>query len=137
MPDEDADQLANEGLDQPIDVDATVQPPQPEPPAPAEVLQTEAAFLCFVDPSGHWVADDAAVNRPVAVARNATFADFHNACTTIIKDVVVQETAVKTVQLQQQMAVQMAEQMQTRRIAEQVGGPVGAGLAGGLHVPGR
>lgn len=106
------------------------------PPLP--LLQTEAAFLVYLDSNGHWVADDAAVNRPIQVARNSTFVDFHNAATTIAKDIVVQETASKTVALQQQIAMQMAEQMQTRQVAQAMGGPVGQGLGGGgLHVPRR
>jgi uncharacterized protein YaaW (UPF0174 family) len=120
---------------QPVDHDQEPQPDQAPPPEqqPLPVLQTEAAFLVFLDQHGHWVADDAAVNRPVQVARNSTFIDFHNAATTIAKDILVQETASKTVALQQQMAMQMAEQMQTRQVAESIGGPVGRGL----HVPGR
>ena len=116
------------------------QPTNAEGPRePLPVLQTEAAFLVYLDQNGHWVADDGAVNRPIQVARNSTFIDFHNAATTIAKDIVVQETASKTMQLQQQMAAAMAEQMQTRQVAQAMGGPVGQGLGGpgGLHVPRR
>lgn len=116
--------------DEVIDATAEVTPPT------KEVLQTEAAFLVYLDQHGHWVADDN-IKRPVQVARNSTFLDFHNAATTIAKDITVQETASRTVALQQQMAMQVAEQMQTRQIAETIGGPVGQGLAGGLQVPGR
>lgn len=110
------------------------EPPAPEtPPAPpVPALVTEAAFVVYLDQQGHWVADDS-LNRPIQVARNANFIDFHNACSTILKDVVVQETAQRVVQIQQQVATQMAEEMRTRQIAQQIGGPVGAGL----HIPGQ
>jgi hypothetical protein len=115
----------HEGGDVPHTHDDT---PQAAVPQPQEVIVTESAFLVFMDPAGHWVADGDRVNAPVQIARNANFIDMHNACTTITKDIVVQETARQVVGLQQQVAQQVAEQMRTAELAKQIGGPVGSGL---------
>jgi hypothetical protein len=99
-------------------------PPQGPPPPP---LVTECAFLVYLDEHGHWVAEGN-ITRQVTKAREANFVDFHNACTTIVKDVVVMETANRVVLTQQQAAMQAAEAMRTRELARQIGGPVGEGL---------
>jgi hypothetical protein len=114
---------------QPVDHDhEPVAPPPPE--VPAEVIQTEAAFLMYIDSNGHWVADGAAINRPVQVTRDSNFNDFFCAACVLQKDITAQETANQTVMTQQRVAQQMAERLQTQAIAEQVGGPAGQHLAG-------
>lgn len=135
MADEDAEQLADEGLDvqvpEPESLDEGGSVAQEGPQQPAQLLVTEAAFIVFLDSQGHWMADSGVINRPIQVARESNFIDMHNACTTIIKDIVVQETARQVVGLQQQVAQQVAEQMRTRQLAESLGGPVGDGLKQG------
>jgi hypothetical protein len=140
-------QQMDEGLVQEASPEPQLPPPaQAQPtvpvdqgnagPPPTPPLVTESAFLVYLDQQGRWVADGN-VSRQITKAREPNFVDFHNACTTIIKDVVVMETANRVVMTQQQAMAQMAEQMQTREIARKIGGPVGAGLSGGgLHIPG-
>lgn len=140
MANEDAEMLADQGLDgagvvtEPVPGttpgEASAPPEQPSgpqqpPQQPQEVIQTESAFLMYVDASGHWVADGSAINRPIQVGREANFNDFYHAACVLKKDVETQEVAQQTVLTQQRVAQQMAERIQTAQVAQGIGGPVG------------
>ena len=90
-------------------------------------LITEAAFLVYLDPNGHWTADSEKVNIPVSAARPAHLGDIRHAVAEIDQDLlaiaIAQRTAPAVLQMQQQMMMQAQKQMEAQRIA--------AGLAGG------
>lgn len=94
-----------------------------------QAITTEAAFVVYMLPDGRWVANSEAINTPIAVARQANFADMVAAAAVITKDIYVTETAQATVLHQRQAAVQLSQQMQAQKMFEEVQG-AGMGVAG-------
>jgi len=97
--------------------DAKAALPSSEDAAPPEPIMTEAAFLVYLDPQGHWVADEN-INRPVTMQRRPTLNDFFLAGATIQKDVAAAETATRVVMTQQQLAKEMAKQMEAQKMMQ-------------------
>lgn len=87
------------------------------------LLTTEAAFIVYLDPQGHWVADGN-IDRPVQTARAVNVSDFFHACATIQKDVTVADTTRQLIIAQQQIAQQMQQQMQEQKIAQNIAGGI-------------
>jgi hypothetical protein len=93
----------------------------------ANVLQTESAFLMYLDKNGHWIADGN-LDREVQTARSATVDDFFHACAVVSKDLTVADTTRQMLLAQQQIAQQMAQQMETQKIVQATGANAGAGF---------
>lgn len=106
--------------------------PQTAPEGPQEAEQApppqpifETAFVVYMNPQGHWmVAQNIHDASTMQIMRPPTVDDYHNASTTIIKDIAVQETAnlaaQLAVQLQMQALDQKAEQVRQAQMNEQI-----------------
>jgi hypothetical protein len=99
--------------------DKTAGGQSPEQPG-EEATVVISAFLMYIDPSGHWAAEQDYTKKIIA-QRAATFDDFYTAAVTLKKDIEVMEIANRTVGTQQQLAMQMQEQarMQQENLAIQ------------------
>jgi len=90
-----------------------------------EPITCEAAFLVFKDQNGHWIGDSALVNRQVIVQRQAGMNDYRHACADLSSDLLAQESAQRSIMMQQQMMIQAARQAEAQRIGQAAGIPGG------------
>lgn len=120
---------------EPIDLDESeINTPQQPGEQPEQVLQTECAFVVFLDPTGHWIATDGLLNQPVVPARAATADDYSHAASDISRDVTASSTANAMVQMMQQAGQAAMQQQQNQQILSQIKG--GGGSNSKLHLPG-
>ena len=111
--------------------------PENTPEQPDEVLQTECAFIVFLDPngSGKWIANGEILGKPIAVGRSANLADFTHACADITKDLIVQDTVNAYMMTTAQIARQAREAMVSQQVAAQLAKDGhGASTAGALDL---
>lgn len=68
------------------------QEPEAEQVPPAPILET--AFIVYMNPQGHWmVADDIHLAAEMQTMRKSGVDDFFSGCSTVLRDIAVQETA--------------------------------------------
>ena len=80
-----------------------------EPQQPLPILET--AFVIYLNPQGHWmVAADLHAAAEMQISRTPNVDDFFHGCSTVIKDIQVQEAAATTVAMQAQAFPSMLEQ---------------------------
>lgn len=116
-----------EGIEMPIG-----EVPQPD----EDTVQTEAAFVVYKTSNGRWMASGELLGKTLMVGRDTTVTDYRHAAHDIIDDIAVQETAERTVFIQQQVMAELAKRQRDAAVAAQVaaemgGGPI-AGAAGGV-----
>ncbi len=99
-------------------------PPQSE----VEAFTCEAAFLVYLDPTGHWIADSSKVNVPLIMNRPANANDFRHAVSDMDQDILATAAAGRTIMAQQEMMQQVMKQQEAQRIA------AAAGFGGGTTV---
>ena len=88
-----------------------------------DTINTESAFIAYLDENGHWVADGD-LSKKFNVARDATVEDFFHASAVINKDITVADTTRQLIVAQQRVAQQMAQQMEAQKVAQNLGGGI-------------
>lgn len=82
--------------------------PEPEEQQPAPILET--AFIVYMNPQGHWmIANDIHEAAEMQIMRQSGVDDFFNGCSTVLRDIAVQETAATAVAMQAQALPQALE----------------------------
>ncbi len=123
-----------------------IQPPEPQeaPQGPQEAAQEpaqqpimESAFVVYMNPQGHWtVHPDVHAAAEMQIMRQPNVDDYFNGCSTVLREIAVQETAgtaaQMAVQLQQQALQQMAEQARQAQMNEQIGKFTGGAAPGNI-----
>jgi hypothetical protein len=107
------------------------QEPAPDMAPPAPILET--AFVVYMNPQGHWmIAADVHLAAEMQIARQPNVDDFFSGCSTVLRDIAVQETAATATAMLQQSLQQMAEKARQEQLNQQIaqftqGGGSGAG----------
>lgn len=108
------DTLAEETQPAPTGPQDTEQGPPPQP-------VFECAFVVYMDQRGHWqVHNDLEAAGEMSILRQPGVDDYFNACSTVIKDIHVQETAAVAVNMQQNAMMQMAEKARQEQMNQQI-----------------
>jgi hypothetical protein len=104
-----------------------------EPQQPQPILET--AFVVYMNPQGHWmVASDIHTAAEMQIARPPNVDDFFYGCSTVLRDIQVQETAATAVAMQQQALTQMAENARQAQATAQIQQALGGSGAGGIDL---
>ena len=142
-----SDTLLAEGI--PVSTDPPAPEPQTqtagpqEPPAPPNGADgggepmpiLETAFIVYMNPQGHWmVAADLHTAAEMQIARPPNVDDFFHGCSTVLRDIAVQETAATAVAMQQQALQQMAESARQAQMNQSIQQALGGTAAGGIDL---
>lgn len=88
---------------------------RPSPQIP-EVIETESAFLCYINENHHWVAVPLGDSEQLKVARQANVDDMYCAAATIMSDVDAMKIASQMAQQGQTAMRVMMEQGLVKRV---------------------
>ena len=90
--------------------------------AEPEARQVRTAFLVIINPEGD-VQVTAELNVPLQRAHIPNNDEIYSACATVQKDILVQDTSVRTAMTMQQVAMQAQQQFQAQRLAQSLNLP--------------
>lgn len=109
------------------------QDPVNEEASPAPILET--AFVVYMNPQGHWtVAQDVHMAAEMQIMRQPNVDDFFNGCSTVLREIAVQETAATAVAMQQQAMAKMAEEVRQAQLNQEIAKFTGAGPGGAIDL---